>query len=55
MSHDALEPQTGASGGCSHPSSPTEAVKTHLLDDGYPVAAEFLAAVRAQVEFVLPG
>lgn len=55
MSHDALELQTGAAGGGSLTPHPADAVKTHLLDDGYPVAAEFLAAVRAQVEFVLPG
>lgn len=55
MSHDALEPETGAAGRGSLTPHPTDAVKTHLLDDGYPVAAEFLAAVRAQVEFVLPG
>ena len=54
MSQDALKPNTGTAGGGSPTSNPTDAVATHLLHDGYLVAGEFLAAIRAQVEDVLP-
>lgn len=54
MSQESLKPKTGAAGGGSSTSNPTVAVATHLLHDGYPVAGDFLAAIRAQVEDVPP-